>query len=170
MFSMFSIPGNGAVRKGLAVQQSFLEDLSAPVVIKRKARPSIESVAWSEAWNADATMTYDDIEREEDLEAAERALEDQENSERSASEVDWPIWVRNALREPDALKVRESDAPVVREHDVSAERQPIEQSVREPERTVKEARPEQRAAAVEKASAEEAHDKDPEKVGFLGTL
>ncbi|GAQ83494.1 hypothetical protein KFL_001500240 [Klebsormidium nitens] len=163
MFSMFSIPGNGAVRKGLAVQQSFLEDLSAPVPINRKARPSFESVAWSEAWNADATMTYDDIEREEDLEAAERALEDQDNSERSASEIDWPLWVRNALHEPDAPKVREPNTPVVREHEVSGQRQPIVQSAYEPERTVKEERPLERTAAVEKGSTEEAHETVPEK-------
>lgn len=102
MFSMFSVPGgSGAVRKGLAVQQTFVEDLSMPITINRKARPSIESVAWSEAWNLDATHTYEDVEREEDLEEAERSLDQEGLSERSASEIDWPIWVKNALHEQD---------------------------------------------------------------------
>ena len=152
MFSMFSVPGNGAVRKGLAVQQTFIEDLSAPLIV-RKGRPSIESVAWSEAWNLDATKTYEDVEREEDLDEAERSLEEQEISERSASEVDWPMWVKDAVREQDVSASKQTPISPLQEESAAQEEQTVE-----------------RKEAIEEASTEEKHGTAPKQVGCRACL
>jgi hypothetical protein len=83
MFSMVSTPSKGLTRKGVTFQQTFLEDLSLPLVDAER-RPSVESVAWSEAWQLDATTNFNDIEREEDLEEAEREMEARNNAIRNS--------------------------------------------------------------------------------------
>lgn len=83
---MVSSPSKGLTRKGVTFQETFLEDLSLPPIDPER-RPSVESVAWSEAWHLDATTSFNDIEREEDLEEAEREMEARNNAIRNSGRV-----------------------------------------------------------------------------------
>jgi hypothetical protein len=140
MFSMISTPSKGLTRKGVTFQQTFLEDLSLPPVDAER-RPSVESVAWSEVWHLDATTSFSDMEREEDLEEAEREMKARNNamrnSGRTAADSTAEELEDRIVREPERI-VAAPPVVVQREpkHEVTVRKADV-RTVREAQGTAK---------------------------------